>query len=127
MARKRRDEELFEKLRLAGVRKRVAGAVSDASDLIDPRRLASDLRSAADAVEERVRSAVPGGSAPAKRKSSSSRSSSSSSSSRSAAAKKAAATRAKKSTGTKSTTAKRKTAAKKPASGRTRAARAKKS
>ena len=97
MARKSRQEELFEMLRARGLRKRVARTLADATSRANRntpkglRKMASDLRALASDIEDRA----TGG--PGKRK---------------AAAKKAAATR-------KANAKKRSTAAKKAA--RTRA------
>ena len=97
MARKSRQEELFEMLRARGLRKRVARTLADATSRANRntpkglRKMASDLRALASDIEDRA----TGG--PGKRK---------------AAAKKAAATR-------KANAKKRSTAAKKGA--RTRA------
>jgi uncharacterized sporulation protein YeaH/YhbH (DUF444 family) len=97
MARKSRQDELFEMLRARGLRKRVARSLAEATGRANRntpkgvKKVASDLRSLASELEDRA----TGG--PAKRK---------------AAAKKAAATRKRKAT-------QRSTAAKKAA--RTRA------
>ena len=99
MARKSRQDELFERLRSGGLRKRVARTLADASAKTNRntpkgvKKVTSDLRALATEIEDRV----TGG--PAKRK---------------AAAKKAAATR-------KRNAAKRSTAAKKGAKTRAKA------
>ncbi len=99
MARKSRQDELFERLRAGGLRKRVARTLADASARTNRntpkgvKKVTSDLRALATEIEDRV----TGG--PAKRK---------------AAAKKAAATR-------KRNAAKRSTAAKKAAKTRAKA------
>ena len=83
MARKSRQDELFERLRAHGLRKRVARSLADATGRANRstpkgvKKVASDLRALASEIEDRA----TGG--PAKRK---------------AAAKKAAATRKRKAT-----------------------------
>jgi uncharacterized sporulation protein YeaH/YhbH (DUF444 family) len=83
MARKSRQDELFERLRAHGLRKRVARSLADATSRANRntpkgvKKVASDLRALASEIEDRA----TGG--PAKRK---------------AAAKKAAATRKRKAT-----------------------------
>lgn len=116
---KRRDEELFEKLRVSGLRKRLASAVADASDRVDPRKVIADLRSAADQIEDRLRGTDPPKPATRARAKSPSRTRSKAASTRSATKAKAS-----KPAASKSTSAKRSEAGKKAA--RTRAANARK-
>lgn len=103
MAKKRRDEELFQKLRVAGLRKRVAGAVAEASDRVDPRKLAGNLRSVADDLEDRAKGG-PRKRATAAKKAASTRAANARK--RSASGKKAAATRASGNGSTRTTKAK---------------------
>ena len=98
MARKSRQEEIFEALRARGLRKRVARSIADASAKTNRRtpkgvkKVASDLRSLASEIEDRA----TGG--PAKRKAAAKKAAATrkrNASKRSASAKKAAKTRAK--------------------------------
>ena len=98
MARKSRQEEIFEALRARGLRKRVAKSLSDAAGRANRsspkgvKKVAADLRSLADEIEDRV----TGG--PAKRKAAAKKAANTrkrQAAKRSAAAKKGAKTRAK--------------------------------
>jgi uncharacterized sporulation protein YeaH/YhbH (DUF444 family) len=98
MARKSRQDEIFEMLRARGLRKRVARSIADASARTNRntpkgvKRVTSDLRSLASEIEDRV----TGG--PAKRKAAAKKAANTrkrNATKRSAAAKKGAKTRAK--------------------------------
>src|SRR4051794_37753146 len=98
MARKSRQEELFEMLRTRGLRKRVARSLADATGRANRnapkgvRKVASDLRALASEIEDRA----TGG--PAKRKAAAKKAAATrkrNAGKRSAGAKKAARTRAK--------------------------------
>ena len=98
MARKSRQDELFEMLRARGLRKRVARSVAQATGRANRntpkgvKKVASDLRALASEIEDRA----TGG--PAKRKAAAKKAANTrkrKASQRSAAAKKAARTRAK--------------------------------
>jgi uncharacterized sporulation protein YeaH/YhbH (DUF444 family) len=98
MARKSRQDEIFERLRAKGLRKRVARTVAEASGRTSRntpkgvKKVASDLRALASEIEDRA----TGG--PAKRKAAAKKAANTrkrNANKRSAAAKKAAKTRAK--------------------------------
>ena len=98
MARKSRQDELFEMLRARGLRKRVARSLADATGRANRntptgvKKVAADLRSLASEIEDRA----TGG--PAKRKAAAKKAAATrkrNASKRSAAAKKGAKTRAK--------------------------------
>ena len=98
MARKSRQDELFDKLRASGLRKRVAKSVAEATGRANRntpqgvKKVANDLRALASEIEDRA----TGG--PAKRKAAAKKAANTrkrNASKRSAAAKKAARTRAK--------------------------------
>jgi hypothetical protein len=98
MARKSRQEELFERLRAGGLRKRVARTLADATAKTNKRtpkgvkKVTGDLRALAREIEDRA----TGG--PAKRKTAAKKAAATrkrNATKRSAAAKKAAKTRAK--------------------------------
>ena len=109
MARKSRQDELFEKLRAGGLRKRVAKSVAEATGRANRntptgvKKVASDLRALASEIEDRA----TGG--PTKRKAAAKKAAATrkrKANQRSAAAKKAAATR-KRNAAKRSDTAKR--------------------
>lgn len=114
MARKSKQEEVFEMLRASGLRKRVARTIAEATGKSSSRtpkvvkNAANDLRSLASQLEDRA----SGG--PAKRKAAAKKAANTrkrKATARSTAAKKAAKTRAKNTSG--STTRRRATAGKK--------------
>ena len=112
MARKSRQDEIFEMLRARGLRKRVARTIAEATGKTSSRTpkvlrdAANDLKSLASELEDRA----TGG--PAKRKAAAKKAANTrkrKANARSAAAKKAAKTRASKSSGSSSGTRRRAT------------------
>jgi hypothetical protein len=103
------DRELFDRLRAQGLRKRVArlaseavgaGRTANARGNAGARKAITELRKAADEIEDRLRGGQSSRSTAAKK---AARTRAAAATKRSTAAKKAAATRARKSSGTAST------------------------